>query len=203
MKTALIANGEITNPLVELRDVHKFDQIIAVDGGLNYCHKVGIKPHLIIGDLDSVHADFLALYPHVPKITVPEAKDETDLEIAIKHVLTSATEIVVFGALGGRTDHTLYNLNLLSRYPGKIIYEAEHELVMAIDKKAELKTFVGQILSFLPLNGPVLGVMTKGLRWELVDATFDKNFMSVCNEALKEKVEINFTEGDLLCFLQF
>jgi thiamine pyrophosphokinase len=202
MRVALVANGDIHNLEDCMHILSGCDQVIAVDGGLRYCHQLGVRPEVLIGDWDSVDARLLEQYGEVPKLSFPILKDKTDLEIAVEYALTSATELIVFGALGNRIDHTLYNLILLTRYPGKMIYESEQGRVFAMPHYTTMITYPGQVISFLPMNGPVVGITTQGFRWELKEATFDAHFMSVCNEAVQDKVEITFRQGSLVCFLQ-
>lgn len=202
MRTALIAHGEISDLNQLLSSLEKFDRIIAIDGGLHYCHQIDVCPELIIGDFDSVDASLLDRYSKTPKIRFPVYKDETDLEIAIKEALTSTTDqLTVFGATGKKTDQTLYNLYLLTRYLGKLQFESEKEIIYALPHSIKINTFPGQILSFLPLGEAAIGITSQGLRWELKEATFNNHFMSISNEALSNEVALTFRKGHLICFL--
>src|SRR5690348_6195146 len=129
---------------------------------------MGITPDLLLGDFDSIKSHVLEAFSTVPKQHYPSDKDKTDLELAIEFVYHLQTEkIAVFGALGGRTDHALGNLILLSRYPGKIFLEGENETLFAIPQHVELSLPVGKTLSLIPLNGPAKGIDTEGLKWPL------------------------------------
>lgn len=50
----LICNGEPPSAAVARRLVSKADLVIAADGGANAARRLGIRPHVIIGDLDSI-----------------------------------------------------------------------------------------------------------------------------------------------------
>src|SRR3989344_5885392 len=127
MKTsALIANGHIDFPNVLKPIILKHQRIVAIDGGLEQCHKMGIEPHLIVGDFDSCSEELLKHYPSIPKISLPQEKDETDLEVAMNHEFKQgAEEITLFAAWGKRIDHSLTNALFLSRYPTKAKLETE------------------------------------------------------------------------------
>jgi len=94
------------------------DRVIAADYGAHYARAWGWPVHLLVGDLDSLPADEAATLraEGVPAITAPQAKDETDLELALARALgDGAGEIVICAALGGRADHLLANVLLLAR----------------------------------------------------------------------------------------
>jgi len=194
---AIVANGQIesleqTRPLIL-----RHSRVVAVDGGLIHCQKMGIRPSLIVGDFDSCPSALLDHYLDVPKITLPKEKDETDLEVALRE--EEGNPITLYGAWGHRIDHSLANALLLTRWPGTLQMETERELLFAIDKRVKLSCFIGQILSLIPLNGPVSGIATKGLKWELHNGQLDQNFIGISNICLKETVEISVKEGSLIC----
>ncbi len=199
---ALIADGQIDS-LESLRpSILRHQRIVAVDGGLAYCQKLGIRPALIVGDFDSCPPELLRQYEEVPQIALEREKDETDLESAINEELKrGARSLTLFGAWGRRIDHSLGNLLLLTRHTGKITIETEKETLFAIHQKANLSCFPGQTLSLLPINGPVLGIHTKGLKWELKGRKMDQNFFGISNICLMDKVEISVETGCLVCCL--
>lgn len=199
---ALIANGELTLPEILCPLILQHDRIVAVDGGLRYCHQMGLRPHKIVGDFDSCPPEILIHYADIARTTLPTHKDETDLEVAIQEEIENgARKISLFGSWGLRLDHSLSNLFLLSRFPGCIFLETEIETVFAIHHSTTLRTHVGQTLSLLPLNGPVTGIYTQGLKWELCNGKMDQYFFGVSNVCLQNQVEIRISEGTLLCSL--
>jgi len=199
-KIAIICNAPIENISKLKEKVASFPVLIAVDGGINHCYKLGLHPDLIVGDFDSADPTLLKNFENVPKKSYPQDKDKTDLEIALELVYhAQVKEITVFGALGGRTDHTLGNLILLSRYPGKVFFETDNERIFVIDHQAEISSYPGQLISLIPLNGPVKGIDTEELKWKLKNATLDKQFIGISNEALGQRVLISVKKGDLLC----
>jgi thiamine pyrophosphokinase len=201
---ALIANGAIHNPSALASRIKHYQEIIAVDGGLYYLDLMGICPDLIVGDLDSIPQELLKKYSHVPIHSLSIDKDKTDLEWAVELLIAKSEieKITIFGALEKRSDHALGNLHILRRYPRRVSIESETELIFAIQGKSEISCKIGQTISFIPLGGPVTGVTSKGLKWELFNASFDKNFMSISNICLNSSIQISIVEGDLLCILQ-
>ncbi len=202
MNTAVVANG-LCEDLDALRELLlPYKRIVAVDGGLNTCKALGINPSLLVGDFDSTSTQLLAEYKQVPKITLPTDKDQTDLEVALEHEFAQgAGRITLFGAAGHRLDHSATNLLLLSRYPGRLKMETERETVFAIQGEAFIEAHVGQTLSLVPLTGPVRGITTVGLKWELAGRDLDYQFVGISNVCLRSQVRIHVQDGILTCFL--
>lgn len=106
---ALVLAGGPVRPSRRLRHrAAEAELIIAADGGLRHAHTLGVVPHLVVGDFDSVRAADLEDWPDLPQEPHPADKDALDLELAIDTALVrGASEIRVVGAFGGRFDQTL------------------------------------------------------------------------------------------------
>ena len=113
---------------------------------------MNIVPDYIIGDLDSVNENIIEYYKSkkVKFEKFPTKKDETDTELCIElSDKLKAKEIHLIGALGGRIDHTIANINLLYyiRKRGitpKIISEKE-EIYIAMDEEITIYGEIGDI----------------------------------------------------------
>jgi len=187
MKTIILANGIIENYSAIKKYLTDASYIIACDGGIRHAHAMGIIPHIIIGDMDSVPPELLmqAEKQNVKIITHPAMKDETDLELAITHAYENgATQIKILGATGGRIDHQLANLHLLAMHP---------EITEICDEKTSIKLIASQLtvqkgeyetISLIPLTTEVTGITTTGL------------FYPLHGEALK----VGFSRGVSNCF---
>jgi len=199
---AIIANGTITDFEAIAELIKSYDVVIAADGGANHCHAMKIKPDLIVGDLDSITPKVKKSFTKIKTLKYASEKDETDLELSIHAALTyNPSQMTLFAASGDRLDHTLTNLYLLQRYPLKLFMETEREVLFVISKSTYIDCHEGQTLSLLPLGLPAKGVTTKGLKWELKNATLDNNCLSVSNVSLFEQVHISIKKGALLCCL--
>lgn len=87
------------------------DRVICADRGIIHAQKLKIVPDLIIGDFDSYKSQL----PENVEIlrSVPE-KDDTDTMLAVKTAISrGAKKIRIYGALGGRFDHTFANIQTL------------------------------------------------------------------------------------------
>ena len=79
--------------------------VICADAGIRYVKKLNIEPDLVIGDFDSCSRSESEGYCTV---TFPSRKDDTDLMLAVKYgIENGCDDFVIYGALGGRLDHTL------------------------------------------------------------------------------------------------
>ena len=104
MRAVIFVNGIIPDPVAVRRWVREGDDLIAADGGAHHAVAMGLRPRVIVGDLDSVDPalaeDLAAQGTELEKY--PAAKNKTDLELAIERAIRDgAEEIVLLGALGG------------------------------------------------------------------------------------------------------
>jgi len=199
-RIAMVCNAILDHSENVKSRLETFPFLAAIDGGAKHCRQLGLKPDIIIGDLDSCPPELLDYYSDVPFKTFPCDKDKTDLELALSLLMLPDTqEITLFGALGKRIDHMLTNILILSRFPGRLFIESQHERLFVIDKTVSLSCAVGQTLSLIPLNGPATGIYTEGLQWNLSNAVLDKNFIGISNRAEISQIRISVQNGDLLC----
>ena len=114
MRATIIANGNLAHSKIELNEA---EILIAANGGGRHCLKMGLNPKVVIGDFDSLTENELAELDSrgAALIRYPADKDETDLELALNYALEQgASEIWLYGLLGGRWDMTISNLILLA-----------------------------------------------------------------------------------------
>ncbi len=93
-------------------DFDEDDLVIAADGGLARMQALGMKPHVIIGDFDS-----LGYVPEGTEVRrLPVEKDITDMAAAVEVGKARGYKVFnLYGATGGRPDHTMANYQLLAR----------------------------------------------------------------------------------------
>ena len=113
MDSVLLIGGSELN-IDDVEDLAKDKVVIAVDSGYDNIVDY-ILPEYIIGDLDSIVSDIDPKVKHIPSIEIDDIY--TDMEIAFKFLRKKGVKsISVLGALGGRVDHTLVNIQLLETY---------------------------------------------------------------------------------------
>lgn len=187
-----------------LPDINEDDLLIAVDGGLGACLAQGKKPHLLVGDLDSLICEVPA---NLPVIRFPIQKDETDTYLAyLEGVKRGYSNFEIFGGLGGRADHTIANLQLLYRIAGEgrraALVGSDAKMLAFADASVTLQTRPGQSLGVFALSPVCEGVSIAGAAYALENGTLKNDFpLGVSNTALGETVEVAVKNGVLLCVL--
>ena len=181
------------------------DAVICCDAGMAHAKALGIDPDYIVGDFDSTTFDVLEYYKgkNIPIRQFPTRKDETDMELGIFLALElGATDIVLFGGIGDRFDHTLANahylLSLLKKGVRARLVD-DKNCVEVIDKHLTLEGKVGDLVSTLPLSMEVTGITLKGFSYPLTDATLtlDGDYIAVSNVLAEETATIDIKTGYL------
>lgn len=205
-KIILFANGELPAPEKILEKIKTDDFLIAVNGGLSHMTSLGLQPDLIIGDLDSAKDDDVGRFRNqgVEVRKYPIEKDETDLELALTAAMKMKHETIwVVAALGKRLDQTLGNIFLLTRpefaEEDIRLIDGQQE-VFLIRQSASITGEEEQRVSLLPLNGPVKGIITDGLKYPLNGETlYPDRTRGISNRMTGTNASISIKSGHLLC----
>lgn len=202
----LFINGEVGSYQFIDELLKKNSFLVAVDGGLQHVIALGLLPHLLIGDLDSVSPGQVdSLVSNKVEIQrYPVEKNETDLELALLEVARRGyKEIFLVGALGGRMDQTLANLFLLQMLELaalKVVAVGETQEIFIIRDQSHITGEPGDTLSLLPLSGNAEGVTTGGLHYPLSNETlYPDRSRGISNEMLESTASVSVSNGILLC----
>jgi len=182
--------------------------VIAADSGWEHAVASGRRPHVLVGDMDSISpahlADAIALGTEV--IEHPVEKDETDTELALAlAVRRGARHITVIAGGGDRPDHVFAMLHSLTS-PSLSGITVDGWLsgtrfrVCTASTPAGLRTRDGDTVSLLPVGGPA-EVTTTGLRWPLSHDTLVAHASrGVSNEATGP-CTVTVHSGTLIAFI--
>jgi len=204
-RIVIFANGELPNIEKARALVKADDYIICADGGTHHALALGITPHLVIGDMDSVTKDEVQRLKKadIPIELYPRDKNETDLELALNHALErKPTSMLIIAALGNRLDQTLGNISLLSDSRLATLdcrLDDGTEEVFFCRDSSRVEGRRGDIVSLIPWNGAVEGIRTNGLRWPLNHETiYPDKTRGISNEMLEAVAEVSIEAGLLL-----
>lgn len=205
-RAVIVANGELGDPQALLAAIHPGDLLVAADGGTAHLLSLGLRPHAVIGDFDSLDPETLAgldrdgadLQRH------PARKDKTDLELAVRYVLSKGgSDILIFGALGGRWDQTLANLLLPALpdlFPARIRLVNGAQQIYLIRGVGRIEGQPGDTVSLIPLSGDARGITTQGLEYPLDDETIPLgSTRGISNVLLEHRAQVDVREGLLMC----
>ena len=174
------------------------DYLIAADGGLAYLSG-DEKADLLIGDFDS-----LGERPFSGEtIRLPREKDETDLLAAIREgIRRGYRKFLIFGATGGRTDHTVANIQCLAylKRNGCRGWIFDRDCVMTVISEESVvfpARYRGRFSAFSLTDRSI--VTEQGFAYSLTEAVLDNGFpLGVSNEFTGNEAEIRVQEGEIL-----
>ena len=182
-----------------LRPVGPEDFVIAADGGVKHTGKLGITPHVILGDFDS-----LGFVPQGANV-FPVEKDDTDAMLAVRKGLELGyREFLLYGSLDGpRLDHTVANFQTLQFLAdrGAYGYLVGREYLVTVVKNGKLSFPAGctGTVSVFCMGPDAHGVTLRGLYYPLEKGTLTAGFpLGVSNHFTGEAAEISLEEGSLL-----
>ena len=206
-KIIIISGGCFGDPIFFKKKIAEIgvSLIIVCDGGVRHVQQLGIKPDVIIGDMDSLEPAQLKSYPAqgVKIIKYPANKDFTDTELALDYALNlKPTVIYIWGALGGRLDHTLANMFLLRKGQKagiKTYLIDEYCEAFIVDKEETFVDAKGVTVSLFAFSPKVEGLSLSGFVYLLKDAVLTMGeSLGVSNIINKAHAKISVRAGNLL-----
>jgi len=207
MHITIFANGDISANKINILPNTK---VIAADGGASKCLSLGIIPQVVIGDFDSLTQDELRIleFSGATLIRYPTSKDETDLELTLNYAIDEgATEIYLYGLLGGRWDMSIANIMLLTSTRFEkihlfILHEDSEFFILRGGMKLVFYGNLGDIVSVIPLSHQAEGISYSGLEWPLLEETlWAGSQRGVSNQMVEKESQISLNSGVLFVIL--
>lgn len=188
---------------------------VAVDGGLGRLLQQGIEPDLILGDFDSLGAEYREYLDAVEAsrperlMRLPCEKDDTDTMYALRVCMEKGySEILLYGALGGRLDHTIANVQALAwlKKQGADGYLCGRNTLVTVLRKETVLLPEGYegTFSLFALDCRVTGVTLNGMKYPLQEAVLENSFpIGVSNEVRREeRASVTVRNGMALMILE-
>ncbi|OCA89668.1 thiamine diphosphokinase [Bacillus sp. FJAT-27986] len=208
MEINIVAGGpDIYIP--DLRKLNSKEMIwVGVDRGSLQILEVGIHLHSVFGDFDSISKDELnRVREHSEHFyEYPPEKDATDLELALEWAYKQVPDrITIYGATGGRMDHTLANIMMLADEK----HMKEGIPTRIVDRNNEIRLFKPgsyvldetefKYISFIPITEEIEGITLVNFKYPLSNVTLYRGrTLSVSNELNFKTGTFSFLKGILL-----
>lgn len=211
-KCIIVGAGDLTVGGITLSED---DFIIAVDGGLHYCGFLQLEPDLILGDFDSLGEEGIEilnqLTDEIPEriIRLNPKKDDTDMLYALKYALEKGyRDFRLYGATGGRLDHTFGNIQCLlflkNHGASGYLMDGDGMIFVMRDETVRFKPDLEGRLSLFALDKEVKSVSITGMKYNLEAETLYNDYpIGISNEFIGKEAVITVEGGDVLCMVQY
>ena len=183
--------------------------VVGVDRGLGHALRLGLRPHVAVGDFDSVGTGVLERslrqWPDLVVERHRPHKAHSDLDLALSYVWgLNPDQVFVVAGGGGRLDHLLTSVMMLGRpryaalplvaYVGDSVVRAA-----TAGMPVELPRDDGNLLTLLAVGGTA-SLRTRGLRWNLTDAMPLANAatLGLSNELVAPTASLQVDAGTVL-----
>ena len=182
-----------------LQPLEQQDYVLAADGGLAHLQKLGLTPHEMLGDFDSLG--------YVPQgaTVFPVEKDDTDAMLAARRGLELGyREFVFYGSLDGpRLDHTVSNFQTLQfladRGARGWLVGNTHIVTVVKDGEIHFPAEAKGTISVFCMGADTRGVDIEGLYYTLENGTLSAGFpLGVSNHFAGKPACIRAEKGSLL-----
>lgn len=170
-------------------------------------------PDLIKGDLDSIRPEVREFYDNLGSTILDESHDQdtTDLHKCIAFIRDCTPDLeksnlilLIVGALGGRFDHELGNINVLYTFSNiRIVLLSNHSLVYLLPKTHRHEILInhsveGPHCGLIPIAAPSQSTTTSGLQWDLNETPMSFGSLISTSNVLKDEKVTVCSDVDLL-----
>lgn len=191
------------------------DLVVAVDAGLERLLMQKIEPDLVLGDFDSLDEKYAPCLEKLGReqperlLRLPVEKDDTDTIYACRLCLERGyRRIRIYGALGGRLDHTIANIQTLAWLKergadGALVGKNTFVTVLEGEKVLLPEGFTCTF-SLFALDPKAEGVTLTGMKYPLSGAELTNTFpLGVSNEVYgRQRASAEVLAGKALMILQ-
>ena len=203
-RVLVIANGGIPSLEVVNNLLHNCDYIVACDGGLNHCSRLGIIPNLLCGDLDSIDSNLLdGLDSEFTDVIQMQSQDKSDLSKALSYLQDEGfTSIDIIGIEGGRLDHQFGVWSCLIESDSYASLHYEDFVLKRVPNGAiRLQTKLGKIVALHAII-QCQGVSLAGCKYTLNNETLEIGTKGIHNLTQAEIIEVSKVSGELLVMIE-
>ena len=198
MKNYLISiGGNSTSNILSIES--NFDEIIAVDSGVEHLFKLSLDPNTLIGDLDSISENSLDKVKKngVDIIAFNSNKDQTDFELALNYLEGVDKSIIyIIGGESGEIDHLLSIFLLIpskSSFENIIWLYGDKRIIFRQNLKLNVQKM--SKFSIIPLSD-LSNLSIDGAEWSLENKNIQfGETTTLRNVANKDEINVNCDKG--------
>ena len=210
MNAIIITGGDIDLSLLESYiSQNRYATVRSVDAAVKKLEEINKMPNVMVGDFDTLTDE--SRLEHYAGLGVEivrhnPVKDFSDSELAIDWAYKrNISEIVVFGALGRRFDHTFANILLLQKYKKlgvdiTIIDRFNRIYVKSNPFILEKRSVWGKYISFFAIREKVLIESLTGVAYPVENKYLDNiesPSLFISNEIVEDYMSVIFN-GEIL-----
>ncbi len=199
LRALLLCNGAPPPRTLAGKLASRAGLVVAADGGADIALRCGIRPDLIVGDLDSVSPSTLRFFASA-EVKKVSRQDNTDLEKSLDELLArDVDEVDILGLTGKRIDFTLGNLSVLWNYTRnlRLCIHGKGWRAFPVESRIRLKARRGTTVSIIPF-GECRGVTLQGLKYPLRQAALHVGQIGVSNVVRSSPFTVSLKRGRLL-----
>jgi thiamine pyrophosphokinase len=194
----IVANGLFPGGRQALDLLHGADQLICCDGAADKLIAYGLKPHVIVGDMDSVSAEVSDKYASI--MLRSGDQENNDLTKALHYCIEKGyPSVSILGATGLREDHTLGNISLMLEYYPRIGVEIVSDFgkFFTVRSGDVVRSYQGEKFSIFSVDNR-LAVTSSGLKYPLNDLQLSNWYRASLNEAISDSFTLHFDSKQVL-----
>lgn len=210
MHALLMANAPFSDEALPFlqRAIAQVQVRIGVDGGARTLLRLGFCPDVVTGDGDSLtDEERESLVRAGARFVATPDQDFTDLDKALTYSRETLgiTEASIFGATGGRLDHSYSVFSTLIKHGTclrlRLVDETATYFLVGEQETLTGEALRGRTLSLLAF-GRVEGVTTTGLRWPLTNDWLAPGLRDgTLNEIVESSITLKVGSGSLIAML--
>lgn len=205
---AVVLNGTLGSDRFLKENLHNYRFLISADGAVDRLYQIGMKPDLLLGDMDSVEKQSYAWIKqqNVERKTFPVEKDATDSFLAVEEAIARGADAIdIYFPFGSRWDHSLTNIGLLLKCREANVFgrmlDDNNELFLLEPGRHIIMRRERRYLSLLATMGPIESIYLTGTKYPLYNETLEVySSRGISNEFIDD-AKLSFEGHPLLLFL--
>ncbi len=196
----LFIGGAGPSPSFLKRLIRPDDVLCAADSGLDAALAADLRPHGVVGDMDSISdVSLLDEFPPDAVEIHPRDKDDTDTEIGLAWLKSRGIKtLLLVGGGEGRIDHTLALLGLFGGSSAPDCWYTAREVIRPVSGRIRIEGSEGEAVSFAPVGSAPWKASSEGLRWKLDNVKWEDGAVSLSNRLTSQEAMIDVKSGILL-----